>query len=221
MWWTIGLVGLAAVVALAFALSSGDPDLSATTTTSASVSTTSIPGVSSTTAAPAGEFGTVTVDGQGLPVLVDPATDPAVGVSAPVLNGHEFDGTPISIGSTGGPRIVIFLAHWCPHCQREVPVLQQWIDETGGNPDVELLSVATGSNPTSPNYPPSAWLEGEGWTAPVLADDRQGTAATAYGLPAFPYWVGLDSEGKVLFRFTGELDQEGVETVFAFVAENG
>ncbi|HEY7704187.1 MAG TPA: TlpA disulfide reductase family protein [Acidimicrobiia bacterium] len=202
LWWTAGIAGLAAVIALAVAFL-GDGAGPTSTTTVAS------------------EFGTVTVDGLELPVLVDPAADPAVGVSAPVLDGQGFDGSPMTIGPNGRPQIVIFLAHWCPHCQREVPLLQQWIDDTGGNPDVDLVSVATASNQTSPNYPPSAWLEREGWTAPVMADDRLGTAATAYGLPAFPYWVGLDSEGKVLFRFTGELDEAGVEEVFAYVAENG
>jgi thiol-disulfide isomerase/thioredoxin len=216
MWWTVGLVGLAAVAALAIALTSGGgtPGESTTTTNPA---TTSVATTSTTVI----EFGTVTVDGQLLPLFSDPNVDPAIGMLAPTLTGQGFDGSAMTIGSTGGPRIVIFLAHWCPHCQREVPLIQQWIDDTGGNPAVELLSVATASDAAAPNYPPSAWLEREGWTAPVMVDDGQGTAADAYGLPAFPFWVGLDSQGNVLFRFTGELNEEGLETIFDFVAENG
>ena len=225
VWWSVGVVGLVAVAALAYAQFGGGGAQTTTTTTSTTIaetpSTTADPGVSTTTTAAASEFGTVTVDGVVLPVLDDPNTDPAIGVSGPVLNGQGFDGGPMTIGPTGRPQIVIFLAHWCPHCQREVPLLQQWIDDTGGNPGVDLVSVATASNATAPNYPPSAWLEREGWTAPVMADDRLGTAATAYGLPAFPFWVGLDSDGRVLFRFTGELDEAAIEQVFAFVAENG
>ena len=38
-----------------------------------------------------------------------------------------------------------------------------------------------------------------------MADSASGTAANAYGLPAFPYFVALDSSGKVVGRTSGEI----------------
>ena len=38
-----------------------------------------------------------------------------------------------------------------------------------------------------------------------MADSASGTAANAYGLPGFPYFVALDSSGKVVGRASGEI----------------
>ena len=145
-----------------------------------------------------------TVTGAALPVLADPASDPAVGLGIPEVEGAAFDGTPVSIEKDGRPKILLFLAHWCSHCQAEVPVVQDWLDAGGGPDDVDLISIATAIDPTLPNHPPDAWLQREGWTVPVLVDPT-GSVADAYGLSAFPFWVLVDADGRVAGRLTGEL----------------
>ena len=146
----------------------------------------------------------VTVTGDALPALPDSGTDPAVGTVAPTLKGATFDGTSMEIAPDGKGKLVLFVAHWCPHCQREVPLLVDHLKDTKLVSGVELVTVATATSHTRPNYPPSTWLEQEGWTAPVLADSADGTAAQAYGLPGFPYLVALDKDGKVVGRISGE-----------------
>ena len=74
-------------------------------------------------------------------------------------------------------------------------------------------------DPARPNYPPSSWLEREGWTSPVLADG-DGEAASAYGLPAFPYWVAVDADGRIVERRTGELTPRQIDQLFE-AAEKG
>ena len=37
---------------------------------------------------------------------------------------------------------------------------------------VDIVSVSTAVQPDQHNYPPSAWLEGEGWTSPVIRDNE-------------------------------------------------
>ena len=32
----------------------------------------------------------------------------------------SFDGTPVEIAPDGKAKLVVFLAHWCPHCRAEV-----------------------------------------------------------------------------------------------------
>jgi thiol-disulfide isomerase/thioredoxin len=147
----------------------------------------------------------VEVAGAPLVTYVADGADAAVGVAAPTLSGQQFDGTPIDV-KPGRPTLVIFLAHWCPHCQREVPVLTQW-EAAGGVPEgVDVIGVATGTDPALPNYPPSQWLADEKFPFPVMADSTSSDAATAFGLSAYPYFVLLDADGKVVQRASGEID---------------
>jgi peroxiredoxin len=157
-----------------------------------------------------GEAADTTADGgsaTSLPVYDATVNDdPAVGMTIPTVTGKTFDGDDITIsGSDGKAKVIVFVAHWCPHCQREVPLLKAHLDDTPMPDDVELLTVSTSVKPGADNYPPQEWLEGEGWTAPVLADDEDSSVAQAYGLSAFPYFVVVDKDGKVVGRASGEL----------------
>ncbi|HKY48044.1 MAG TPA: TlpA disulfide reductase family protein [Acidimicrobiia bacterium] len=150
---------------------------------------------------------TVTVSGDPLPGFEgDPATDAGIGRMAPGLTGQDFDGNQITITNDGRPKVVLFLAHWCPHCQREVPVLQDYSDEIGFPDSVDIYSVATSYSSTQPNWPPSAWLEREGWTFPTIVDDPASTAFLAFGQGNFPYYVLIDSNGQVALRMSGAQD---------------
>jgi thiol-disulfide isomerase/thioredoxin len=100
----------------------------------------------------------------------------------------------------------VFLAHWCPHCRRELPKLVEW-EKGGGVPaGVDVVGVATATDPAAPNYPPSEWLADAGWPWPVMADSDTSTAAQAMGLPSYPYFVLLKGDGTVALRLTGEVD---------------
>ena len=169
------------------------------------------------TAAGIEETRPVTVSGTPLPSFVSTSDDPAVGTVAPTLTGASFDGTPVTV-KPGKPTVVVFLAHWCPHCQREVPVLTQWAADGGVPAGMDVIGVATGTTPDRPNYPPSDWLEREKFPFPVMADSSDYDAANAYGLSAFPYFVVLDSKGQVVSRASGELDPTTLTTMLQSVA---
>jgi cytochrome c biogenesis protein CcmG, thiol:disulfide interchange protein DsbE len=139
------------------------------------------------------------------------AEDPAIGEPAPRVTGADFDGTPVTIGEPGTPQLIMFMASWCPACQEELRTVSPWL-QAGGLPDgVTLTAVATLLDDTRPNWPPDAWFESEGFTDPVLVDDRDASVATAYGLRATPYWVALDAEGQVVARVSGMVPIEGIE----------
>ena len=76
----------------------------------------------------------MTVEGSALPPLPDSGDDPAVGLTAPVLTGESFDGSAVTTASEGGPVMVVVLAHWCPHCNDEIPRLIG-LEEDGRFPD--------------------------------------------------------------------------------------
>lgn len=149
----------------------------------------------------------VEVTGSPLPPAGQGA-DPAVGSAAPELDGASFDGTPLRIAADGRAKVLVFLAHWCPHCQREVPVLADWLKANELPDGVDVYGVATSTNRDLPNYPPSAWLEREAFDAPTLADDADSTAAGAFGLSGFPFFVALDAQHQVVARASGELTVE-------------
>lgn len=149
------------------------------------------------------------------------AVDPAVGMQAPEFSAVDFAGNPMSFTHDGTPTAILFLAHWCPHCQAEVPVMQAYIDENGLPAGVELVSVVTSTDPSRPNYPPSTWLAREGWSAPVYVDDAASSIGRAYGLTAFPYYVFLDRDGTVVARVSGEQQPENVAAMMERLATPG
>lgn len=160
-------------------------------------------------------YGEVAVVGEALPRHEPGPTDPAEGAPAPTITGETVSVSP---GST--PTIVLFLAHWCSHCQAEVPRLTDWVEANGMPVGIDVVAVATSSTPTQGNYPPSVWLESEDFPFPVIYDDEEGTAAIAYGLSAFPFWVVVDADGRVVDRFSGELPSASAITeLFSSTAE--
>ena len=163
------------------------------------------------------EFSDITVTGDALPAFdsVSTAIDTAIGMPAPVISGKGFTGTSITTEGTGTPMLVVFLAHWCPHCQREVPLLVQW-EKDGKTPTgIDVIAVATGTDPANPNYPPSEWLAREEFPAlwPVIADSADKKAANAFGLSGYPYFVLVDAQGKVFTRLSGEIPMDELTAI--------
>jgi len=157
----------------------------------------------------ASEFQNVVVVGEALPEFGDAAADPAVGMTAPVLQGFGFLGNEVTT-TPGTPMLVVFLAHWCPHCQAEVPVLVRW-SQSGLVPDnLDVIAVATGTDETAPNFPPSVWLANEKWPSlwPVLVDTKDQVAGNSFGLSGYPFMTLIGADGKVLWRNSGEIPAE-------------
>jgi hypothetical protein len=151
---------------------------------------------------------TIGVSGDPLPAFTDPATDPAVGQPMPTLTGTDLDGEPITIDPSDGPMAVVVLAHWCDHCQAEVPVLVDYLASTGMPDGVRLVGLSTSIDPARPNYPPSSWLENEGWTVPTMVDDGTSRALAGLGLTSFPGFVFIDGDGQVVQRHSGRLSAD-------------
>ena len=128
----------------------------------------------------------VAVSGTPLPQLSGAGADSAVGTPAPRLRGSTFAGRPVAIVDDGRPELVLFVAHWCPHCQREVPVLASWLRSRGKPAGVDLYAVATGTTPDRPNYPPSAWLQRPANLIKVLGWWARGRKANAAAYPPKP-----------------------------------
>lgn len=165
------------------------------------------------------EVGTPTITGEWLDRFVSADGDPAVGQPIPEISGADFDGTQVAITRDGRAKVIMFMAHWCSVCQREVPVIVDWLPGAIIPDNVDLLMVSTGVDRRQANYPPSAWLEREGWTLPVLLDDAAHRVGAAFGLSAYPYFVFVDGDGNVVARHTGGLPAETLSALVAQLAE--
>ena len=154
--------------------------------------------------------GEINVVGDSLPQYAGENDDNvALGLAAPTFSAPDQNSEIFQLEKNGNSKALLFLAHWCPHCQREVPVVQRFIDSNGVPPGIDVIAVATSIDRGRDNYPPQEWLEREGWSETQIYDlDRE--IGEAYGLNAFPYWVFLDKDLNVLARRTGNLPEDMV-----------
>ena len=151
--------------------------------------------------------GEVTVHGKALTSTPDNGkADPEKGCAVPIVDGQAFDGTPVRIGGpTDKPTMVVAAAHWCPHCNRELPELVKLVNGGGVADRVRWVVLSTGVDSGSPHYPPGPWLTKDmGWTGTAMADDAKSDAGHALGVAGFPTFILINTEGKVVERFSGE-----------------
>jgi thiol-disulfide isomerase/thioredoxin len=145
--------------------------------------------------------------------------DPAVGTTAPTIRSLSmWTGELVEIEMDQGEvNLIGFFAHWCPHCQAELPRVVDYFETAGVPEGVNVWAVSTSVDEGAPNYPPSAWFAREGWPFEVVVDRESNTLASDFGLSGFPFWVAVGPDGHVLERVQGEMG----ETEFAsFVARN-
>ena len=200
---------IAAIVAVVLVVGGGSSSSSTTTSTISDASETSQP--TNGDAVAAAEFQLVKATGEMLSALEDPDNDPARGKLAPAVNGFGFDGAPLTIAPTGKPMLVVFLAHWCPHCNAEIPRLIEWKDSGAMPGDLEVIGVSTGARDDAPNWPPSQWVVDKAWPWPVMADSEDQGAALAFGVSGYPGLILLNGDGKVLARRSGEASIEDLK----------
>jgi len=190
------VVAILALAGIALALTGGDD------TSSNGDSDSPVPTYSDD----AEQFGSVEATGEALPEYLDIDPDPAVGTAAPVVTGEDFDGNPITVGGEQpNATMLVFLAHWCPHCNNEVPRILE-VNSNGGIPaDLDVVGISTGASEGAPNWPPSEWVVDMGWLWPTMADDVQQTAMNAFGGSSYPTMIILDADGNVVARTSGEM----------------
>lgn len=166
-----------------------------------------------------GEVGPVAVSGTPLQPLGQGTAidaDPSLGAVAPNLVGMDYDGHVVKVEpGSDGPMMVVFLAHWCPHCNAEVPRINELRDAGRFPADLKIVAVSTAVAPGRPNFPPSEWVQDVDWTYPVIADgvDMQRQtfiAADAYGVDGFPFVALVGADGTIAARWSGESEPDEI-----------
>jgi thiol-disulfide isomerase/thioredoxin len=162
-------------------------------------------------------YAPVKVTGAALADMPDsgamPSDDPAVGQTIPTVTGQSFDGSTVTI-EPGKPQIIAVIAHWCPHCQKEVPAIAGWQADKQLPSGVTVTAVSTAADEVKGNFPPASWLEKEEWKNPTLVDSAQSEVLHAMGATGFPTLIAVTKDGKVARRASGELTLDQVKTMF-------
>ena len=145
--------------------------------------------------------------------IVDPLTkvDNSRGMNSPVV---EFKIPEENIYVTypeNTPTIFLFVAHWCPFCQEELPEVVNWIEDKDIlNKGVNIVLIVTNIDSNKANYPPDAWLYNERWKYPVIYDDEEATLAEYFGVSYFPSWVFTETSGEIAFTHAGKIGVEAL-----------
>jgi thiol-disulfide isomerase/thioredoxin len=233
-----GLILVAGVIAVLVTALGGGDDVASDADTPAEVTTSdsadeanagdaaTADGTDEAAAAPVVEPGTfggpdipeiapVIVVGSPLAQFTGEGADPALGQTVPVTQATSLATGEVVELAAGQPRIIGFFAHWCPHCQAELPELTAWLDDAGLPNGAEFVAVSTVVDDTRGNYPPSAWFTAEGWSETVLVDDEAATLLQAYGFSGFPAFIAIDADGTVLDRLGGNAGIAGFERLSA------
>ncbi|MEZ5321859.1 MAG: TlpA disulfide reductase family protein [Microthrixaceae bacterium] len=139
-----------------------------------------------------------------------PSSDPAIGQTIPTLTGKNFDGDALTI-RPGEPMLIAVIAHWCPHCQKEVPLVVEW-QASGTIPkSVKVVGISTAADESRGNFPPASWLAKDDWKNDTLVDSADTKGLNAMGVAGFPTIVAVTKDGKVALRGSGEMTEAEVK----------
>jgi thiol-disulfide isomerase/thioredoxin len=215
-------IGIGLVIGLVVSRDGDADEATATTTAVAAVAGDASPADPVPAADPRPDpdaYGTVTVSGTPLPRVVEGVADAAIGMTVPEIAGADYAGNPVEINNDGRAKMIVFLSHWCPYCQRETPNIRDWVDTTALPDNVDVYSVSTLTSADRVNYPPAPWLEIEEWNVPLIADDSADTAAAAFGLHAVPFWVLVHTDGTLAGRGSGAVPPEALTEIAGLLAQ--
>jgi peroxiredoxin len=139
--------------------------------------------------------------GQTVPDFVAPALDGGQ------LAWRQFRETPV---------VLVVWASWCPHCQRELPILGRIAPDF---PTVRVVTVTTAIG-RHPGPSPREFMRERGLSFPVAIDDGHDRIAAAFGVRSFPtvYWIGRD--GVVRTITVGENGAASVRASFRSLTES-
>lgn len=142
-----------------------------------------------------------------LPDLALPAPrQVAEGDKAPDFTLTEISGKQIRLYdrlAKGKNVLVVFWSPGCPHCRREVPRIQRFIERNTGLDAVSITRMIGGEDFEAV----VAFVESEKIGMPVLADG--GRTFAQWGVTGVPFWAVVDPKGTVLTVQSGE--RQGLE----------
>jgi peroxiredoxin len=138
------------------------------------------------------------------------------GEAVPSFSAPDLEGGTISWSRfRGSPTVLAIWAAWCPHCQKELPILDAAVDQ---HPGVRFATIVT-SLGANPGPSPQQYMADRGLSFPVAVDDARGTLARGLGIRGFPSVYFVDASGVVRRATEGEVDGAVLQDSIAEIAE--
>jgi len=123
------------------------------------------------------------------------------GGPTPALRLQDLEGKVHSLADYRGKVVLInFWATWCAPCRYEMPSIEKLRDSLKGRP-FAVLAVNLGE----PEPRIRAFLQEVPLRFPVLLDP-EAEAAKAWNVKALPATFVVGTDGRVRYRYIGELD---------------
>lgn len=136
----------------------------------------------------------------------------SVGQAAPSFTLSTTAGPFDSSNAGGKPTLLELYATWCPHCQREVPVIDGLYAEYKGRANIVGVSASPlGMDQTTPESQADvvAFMQRFGVTYPIAFDPNL-DVAKKYLQGGFPTIVLISKDGKILAIGSGEVSGKGM-----------
>ena len=128
------------------------------------------------------------------------------GTQAPDFTADTVDGGSVSAGGgDADATMLIFFATWCPHCQKEAPIVSELEDEYD-NLKIVMIGIdnAKGDNPEKVRE----FVQQYDIQSPAV---YQPSLGAEYQVSGFPTVYVLDGSGKVVGANVGEAPKEAYE----------
>lgn len=147
-----------------------------------------------------------------------PFTDPPA-FSLNLFDSYTWEGkvkiSPIEVKSQGRPLVINFWASWCIPCQNEAPLLEKLSEEYKPKGIVWL-----GVDYQDGKENALAFLKRFGITYPN-GPDTSGEISIAYGTTGVPETWFINSEGKVVRKYIGELSDTALRSYLGELTVKG
>ena len=123
------------------------------------------------------------------------------------LEGKTFDSK--SLLGNGKKTLFVVAAEWCPHCNTEMPHIQQFYDENKDKVNV----VVVFSNVRSSLDAVKKYITENGYTIPVYYD-ADGTILEGFRIESFPFNLKINGT-KIEKRLEAPVDYEKMVNEFS------
>lgn len=115
------------------------------------------------------------------------------------------------------PMLVVEWASWCPHCQKQLPIVQQMYEKYGKKINFVMLNMMEKGKETKESA--DQYIKEKGFTFPYYYDHDQ-SAADALQVQTIPSIYFVDKDQKVTRVAVDYLDQEKFEEALKTLLNN-
>lgn len=130
------------------------------------------------------------------------------GQTAPDIELRDADDEPAALSDQNGePLLVNIWATWCAPCVKELPTLAKLEQRHAVDGDLGIIVV---SQDMTPKASVDSFLKAKGIALRSFLDPEMKLTG-ALGVEVMPTTLLYDSQGKEVWRYTGDLDWTGPE----------